>query len=151
MGDEGHVAPVADLLAGLPGVVERVAEVCGADRHAPARGGFEQRGPEGQYRYYGDDFTVECPTGSGRFLTLDAVAAELTRRLTGLFRTNGDGVRPVATSHPKLAADPHSRDHVHFHEYFDGDSGRGVGASHQTGWTGLVAALLHPGVAAAAA
>ena len=96
------------------------------------------------HHYYGDDFTVECPTGSGKFITLNAVADELTHRLTRLFLKGKDGQRPVLQSHPKLATDPHFRDYVMFHEYFHGDTGRGLGASHQTGWTGLVAKLLQP-------
>jgi hypothetical protein len=94
--------------------------------------------------YYGDDFKVECPTGSGQFLTLYEVAEELTRRLSRLFLKGADGQRPVLKYHPKLAGDPHFGDYVLFHEYFHGDTGRGVGASHQTGWTGLVAKLLQP-------
>jgi hypothetical protein len=94
--------------------------------------------------YYGDDFKVECPVGSGTMLTLLQVADELGRRLCNLFLKGADGVRPVLNYHPKLATDPHFRDYVLFHEYFHGDTGRGVGASHQTGWTGLVAKLLLP-------
>ena len=94
--------------------------------------------------YYGDDFKVECPTGSGKFLTLLEIADELSRRLTRLFLKDKDGLRPALKSHPKQASDPHFRDYVLFHEYFDGDNGRGLGASHQTGWTGLVAKLLMP-------
>ena len=94
--------------------------------------------------YYGDDFKVECPTGSGQFLTLNEVANELTRRLSRLFLKGADGQRPVLKYHAKLATDPHFKDYVLFHEYFHGDTGRGVGASHQTGWTGLVAKLLQP-------
>jgi hypothetical protein len=94
--------------------------------------------------YYGDDFKVECPTGSGNFVTINDVADELSRRLTRLFLPDGHGRRPVLRQHEKLATDPHFRDYVLFHEYFDGDTGRGVGASHQTGWTGLVAKLLQP-------
>jgi hypothetical protein len=96
------------------------------------------------HQYYGDDFKVECPTGSGKFLTLLEIADELSRRLTRLFLKGGDGQRPVLKSHPKLATDPHFRDYILFHEYFDGNNGRGLGASHQTGWTGLVAKLLQP-------
>ena len=96
------------------------------------------------HHYYGDDFKVECPTGSGKFLTLNEIACELTRRLTRLFLKGDDGQRPALKSHPKLAGDPHFRDYVLFHEYFDGDNGRGLGASHQTGWTGLLAKLLMP-------
>jgi hypothetical protein len=96
------------------------------------------------YHYFGDDFKVECPTGSGKFLTLLEIADELSRRLTQLFLKGEDGQRPALKSHPKQATDPHFRDYVLFHEYFDGDNGRGLGASHQTGWTGLVAKLLMP-------
>jgi hypothetical protein len=94
--------------------------------------------------YYGDDFKVECPTGSGILLTLYEVSEELARRLSCLFLKGADGQRPVLKYHPKLAGDPHFRDYILFHEYFHGDSGRGVGASHQTGWTGLIAKLLQP-------
>ena len=96
------------------------------------------------HHYYGDDFKVECPTGSGQFMTIGDVADELSRRLTKLFLKGQDGQRPALKYHPKLAADPHFRDYILFHEYFHGDTGRGVGASHQTGWTGLVAKLLQP-------
>jgi len=96
------------------------------------------------HHYYGDDFKIECPTGSGKFITINEVADELSRRLTKLFLKGDDGQRPVLKYHPKLASDPHFKDHVLFHEYFHGDTGRGCGASHQTGWTGLVAKLLAP-------
>ncbi len=96
------------------------------------------------HHYYGDDFTVECPTGSGRYLTIGEVADELSRRLSGIFLRNSDGERPVFGADRRLQDDPQFRDYVLFHEYFHGDSGRGVGASHQTGWTGLVAKLLQP-------
>jgi hypothetical protein len=96
------------------------------------------------HHYYGDDFKVECPTGSGKFITINEVADELSRRLTRLFLKGEDGQRPVLKYHSKLASDPHFKDYVLFHEYFHGDTGRGVGASHQTGWTGLVAKLLQP-------
>jgi hypothetical protein len=96
------------------------------------------------HHYYGDDFKVECPTGSGKFMTLNEVADELSHRLARLFLKGEDGQRPVLKYHPKLATDPHFKDYVLFHEYFHGDNGRGVGASHQTGWTGLVAKLLQP-------
>jgi hypothetical protein len=96
------------------------------------------------HHYYGDDFTIECPTGSGRFITIDQVAQELTARLTKLFLRNADGRRPVFEGCEKLQRDPHFRDNILFYEYFHGDSGRGVGASHQTGWTGLIAKLLQP-------
>jgi len=96
------------------------------------------------HHYYGDDFKIECPTGSGKFITINEVADELSRRLTKLFLKGDDGQRPVLKYHSKLATDPHFKDYVLFHEYFHGDTGRGVGASHQTGWTGLVAKLLAP-------
>ncbi len=96
------------------------------------------------HHYYGDDFKVECPTRSGRFLTLEGVADELTRRLTRLFLRDEQGRRPAHGEHPKLQDDPHFRDHVLFHEHFHGDTGRGIGASHQTGWTALIASLLAP-------
>ncbi len=96
------------------------------------------------HTFYEDDFTVECPTGSGRRMTLAAVAHELSGRLTRLFLRGVDGRRPIYEGSPKQAEDPHFRDLVLFHEHFHGDTGRGLGASHQTGWTGLVALLLHP-------
>jgi hypothetical protein len=96
------------------------------------------------HHYYGDDFKIECPTGSGHFMTISEVADELSRRLAKLFLKGPDGQRPVLKYHPKLATDPHFKDYILFHEYFHGDNGRGVGASHQTGWTGLIAKLLQP-------
>ncbi len=96
------------------------------------------------HHYYGDDFKIECPVGSGQLVTLNEAANEISRRLTRLFLKGADGQRPVLKYHAKLAGDPHFKDHVLFHEYFHGDTGRGVGASHQTGWTGLVAKLLMP-------
>jgi hypothetical protein len=96
------------------------------------------------HHYYGDDFKVECPTGSGRFLTLNEAANEVATRLTRIFLADENGWRPEFAHHPRMQTDPHFRDHVLFYEYFHGDSGRGVGASHQTGWTGLVAKLLMP-------
>jgi hypothetical protein len=96
------------------------------------------------HHYYGDDFTVECPTGSGKFLTLDGVATELGRRLSRIFLKDAAGLRPVLRQYPQLQADPHFRDYIPFYEYFHGDSGRGAGASHQTGWTALIAKLLIP-------
>jgi hypothetical protein len=94
--------------------------------------------------YYGDDFKIECPTGSGTFMTIDQVAAELTRRLTKIFLKNSDGVRPANGLYPRFQTDENFRDFVPFYEYFDGDTARGAGASHQTGWTGIVAKLLEP-------
>jgi hypothetical protein len=96
------------------------------------------------HHYYGDDFRVECPTGSGQLLTIDQIADELATRLERLFLKNERGVRPVLSQHPQLQQDPYFRDYVLFFEYFCGNTGRGVGASHQTGWTGLVAKLLKP-------
>jgi hypothetical protein len=94
------------------------------------------------HSYYGDDFKVECPAGSGQFLHLGEVAAELSRRLCRLFLRDENGRRPVFGDSPLQQQDPRFRDHVLFYEYFDGDTGRGCGASHQTGWTGIVTLLL---------
>ena len=96
------------------------------------------------HKYYGDDFTVECPTGSGRYMTIREVANELARRLARIFLKDDSMRRPVFNGEEKMQTDPHFRDHVLFYEYFHGDNGRGVGASHQTGWTGLIANLLKP-------
>jgi hypothetical protein len=96
------------------------------------------------HHYYGDDFRVECPTGSGQFLTIGEIAQELSNRLARLFLRDASGRRPVFGPSEKLQSDPHFRDYLQFFEYFHGDNGRGVGASHQTGWTGLVAKLLLP-------
>ncbi|HYO97233.1 MAG TPA: glucosidase, partial [Polyangiaceae bacterium] len=96
------------------------------------------------HHYYGDDFKVECPTGSGRYLTLLAIAEELSTRLTRLFLRDDAGNRPAAGAPTPLERDAHFRDYVPFYEYFDGDTGRGLGAAHQTGWTALVAKLLAP-------
>jgi len=94
------------------------------------------------HRFLGDAFTVECPTGSGRLLNLAQVADELAGRLTGLFLRKEDGRRPVLGAYRLLQEDPAWRDLIPFHEYFHGDTGAGLGASHQTGWTGLVADLI---------
>jgi hypothetical protein len=94
------------------------------------------------HHYLGPDFKVECPTGSGTWMTLADIASELSRRLTRLFLRDSDGRRPVHGTHERFQNDPHWRDLILFYEYFHGDNGRGVGASHQTGWTGLVAKLL---------
>lgn len=102
------------------------------------------RGLANFYLYYGDDFKVECPTGSGKQMTLFEVAQELGRRLYSIFLkdpTNG-GRRPVYGATKKLQEDPYWKDYILFFEYFHGDNGAGVGASHQTGWTGLVARLI---------
>jgi hypothetical protein len=93
-------------------------------------------------RYHGEEFTVECPVGSGQQLSLDGVADELSRRLIGLFRRDDAGRRPVFGGNKLFQNDPHWRDHLLFYEYFHGDNGAGIGASHQTGWTGLVALLI---------
>jgi hypothetical protein len=94
--------------------------------------------------YYGDSFTVECPTGSGKYLTLEQVAEEIARRLENLFLKDAYGNRPVFGTYEKLQRDPHFCNYILFYEYFHGDNGRGVGASHQTGWTGLIAKLIQP-------
>ena len=94
------------------------------------------------HHYYGDDFKVECPTGSGNMLNLWEVSREISRRMSHIFLKNADGKRPVFGDNEKFQSDPHFRDHVLFYEYFHGDNGSGIGASHQTGWTGLVAKLL---------
>jgi hypothetical protein len=96
------------------------------------------------HHYYGDDFKVECPTGSGRFLTINEIANDLSRRLQRLFLRDGQGRRAVFGDSAKLQNDPHFRDYLLFYEYFHGDTGLGLGASHQTGWTGLVAKLIQP-------
>ncbi|GAC1301808.1 MAG: glucosidase [Mucilaginibacter sp.] len=95
------------------------------------------------YLYYGDEFKVECPTGSGIFMTLQQVANELYSRVSNLFLRDAQGKRAVFGNYDKLQTDPNFKDYVLFYEYFDGDNGRGVGASHQTGWTGLIANCLH--------
>jgi Mannosylglycerate hydrolase MGH1-like glycoside hydrolase domain len=97
----------------------------------------------GFHRYYGDDFRVEYPVGSGATRSLREIADELACRLTRLFVRGADGRRPVFGDSLRSQDDKYFRDHVLFYEYFDGDTGRGLGASHQTGWTGLVAVLLH--------
>ena len=96
------------------------------------------------HHYYGDDFLVECPVGSGRKLALCEIADELRRRVGRLFLRGPDGRRPVLGESKLLQENPAFRDHLLFFEYFNGESGHGLGASHQTGWTGLVALLLHP-------
>ena len=94
------------------------------------------------YAYYGDDFTVECPTGSGRQCTLFEVASELGQRLTSIFVPDADGRRPVYGGSERFQTDPNWKDMLQFYEYFHGDNGAGLGASHQTGWTGLVARVI---------
>jgi hypothetical protein len=98
---------------------------------------------ERYHHFYGDSLQVECPTGSGQMMNLKEVASELATRLTRLFLPDKSGRRPCHGTDARYAEDPSWRDLVLFHEYFHGDTGRGVGASHQTGWTALVANLLH--------
>jgi len=93
------------------------------------------------YLYYGDDFKVECPTGSGNFLTLNEVAIELTGRINKIFERGNNGFRPVYGDSIKQQTDEHFKDHILFYEYFHGDNGKGLGASHQTGWTALIASI----------
>ncbi len=95
------------------------------------------------YAYYGDAFTVECPTGSGHQMNLYQIAEEISRRLTSIFLKDKDGRRPVNGNEKKLQEDTHWRDYVQFYEYFHGDNGAGLGASHQTGWTGVIARIMH--------
>jgi hypothetical protein len=95
------------------------------------------------YMYYGDNFIIECPTGSGRKMNLYQVAEDLSRRLTGIFLRDKDGRRPVHGETAKFQQDPHWRDFPLFYEYFHGDNGAGLGASHQTGWTGIIARAMH--------
>ena len=97
---------------------------------------------EQYHDYCGEDLRVECPTGSGRMMNLQQVARELRRRLAHIFLRDEDGRRAVFGSHELFNADPNWRDLIPFHEYFHGDTGRGCGASHQTGWTGLIAQIL---------
>jgi hypothetical protein len=94
------------------------------------------------YSYYGDDFTIECPTGSGVQMTLYEVAQEITARMSRIFERDVAGRRPVYGGSEVFQTDPHWRDYVLFYEYFHGDNGAGLGASHQTGWTGVVARLM---------
>jgi len=94
------------------------------------------------YAYYGNDFTVECPTGSGNRMNLYQVSEEIGRRLTRVFLRDESDRRPVFGYAQKFQDDPHWRDYLLFYEYFHGDNGAGIGASHQTGWTGLVARII---------
>jgi len=100
------------------------------------------RGLLNLYGFYGDDLKVECPTGSGNRITLFEVAKEISRRLSSMFLRDASGRRPVYGGCAKFQDDPHWRDLILFYEYFHGDIGAGLGASHQTGWTGVVALLL---------
>jgi len=94
------------------------------------------------YTFYGESLQVECPTGSGRQMNLFQVAREIATRLTSIFLRDANGRRPVFGGTEKFQTDPHWRDHILFYEYFHGDNGAGIGASHQTGWSGLVATLV---------
>jgi len=94
------------------------------------------------HNYYGDNFRIECPTGSGNMMNLFEVAREIANRLTRIFLRDETGRRPVFGGAEKFQQDPHWRDNLLFYEYFHGDNGAGIGASHQTGWTGVVAALI---------
>jgi len=100
------------------------------------------RGLLNLYQFYGDDFKVECPTGSGRQMTLFEVAKEIARRLSSIFLRDENGKRPIYGGTKKFQEDPHWKDYILFYEYFHGDNGAGLGASHQTGWTGLIARSL---------
>jgi hypothetical protein len=133
----------------------RVAYVPGESENSMFGGNSNWRGPiwmpmqvmllsglTNLYAHYGDDLKVECPVGSGRSLNLFQVSHEIADRLTRLFLVNSEGRRPSFGAHAKWS-DPHWRDHLQFYEYFHGDTGAGLGASHQTGWTGVVAFLLH--------
>jgi len=94
------------------------------------------------YLFYGDSFQIECPTGSGQHMNLFEVAREISKRLVSIFVRDSKGHRPFYGSCERFQTDPHWRDHLIFPEYFHGDTGHGVGANHQTGWTGLVATLI---------
>jgi hypothetical protein len=94
------------------------------------------------YMYYGDNFKIECPTGSGNMMNLFEVSKEIADRLIRTFIRDENGQRPVYGGTEKFQTDPHWRDHILFYEYFHGDNGAGLGASHQTGWTGLVAKII---------
>ena len=100
------------------------------------------RGLLSMYVFYGDDFKVECPTGSGKYMTLYEVSNEISTRLSRIFLRDESGKRPVYGGSKKFQEDPHWRDYILFYEYFHGDNGAGLGASHQTGWTGLIARTL---------
>jgi hypothetical protein len=94
------------------------------------------------YAYYGDSFTIECPTGSGQYMNLFEVAQELGDRLTRTFLPDRNGCRPVYGASEKFQTDPYWKDYILFYEYFHGDNGAGIGASHQTGWTGCIARVI---------
>jgi hypothetical protein len=94
------------------------------------------------FAYYGDNFKIECPTGSGKMMNLFEVAREIAGRLISIFLRDASGNRPVFGRSDIFQSDPHWRDNLLFYEYFHGDNGAGIGASHQTGWTGIVATLI---------
>jgi hypothetical protein len=138
------------------GEISRVQYVPGESQDWLFGGNSNWRGPiwfpanylliealERYHHFYHDTLKVECPTGSGQMMTLDQVAGELRRRLAGLFLADAAGRRPCFGGDPRFAADPHWKGLLLFHEYFHGDDGRGLGASHQTGWTALVALMLN--------
>jgi hypothetical protein len=140
----------------VDGEVRRVEYVPGESRDGMFGGNSNWRGPvwfpsnylliealERYHHFYHDTLKVECPTGSGVMMTLDQVARELRRRLAALFLPDAGGHRPCHGGEPRFAADPHWKDLVLFYEYFHGDDGRGLGASHQTGWTALVSLILN--------
>jgi hypothetical protein len=140
---------------GFDGIVHRVDYEPAESRTGLFGGNSNWRGPvwfpvnylvieslQRLHHYYGESFKVECPTGSGRWMTLWEVAAEVSRRLISLFTLDDTGRRPAHGPHPLAARDPHFRDHITFYEYFDGDTGEGLGARTQTGWTALVAKML---------
>ena len=100
------------------------------------------RGLLNLYQFYGDEFKVECPTGSGKYMTMYEVAREISRRLSSIFLPDANGERPVYGGARKFQEDPYWKDYILFYEYFHGDNGAGLGASHQTGWTGIIARAL---------
>jgi hypothetical protein len=139
----------------LDGVAYRVDYEPGESRSSLFGGNSNWRGPvwlplnylliealQQYHHFYGDEFTLEFPTGSGKRLTLKAIARELGLRLLALFRRDPDGRRPALGTEPRFVDDPHWRELIWFHEYFHGDTGRGLGADHQTGWTALIARLI---------
>lgn len=95
------------------------------------------------HSYYGDNFKIECPTGSGNLMNLYQIAEDISGRLSGIFLKNEKGLRPVYGGSGKFQDDPHWKDYILFYEYFHGDNGAGIGASHQTGWTGVIARIMH--------
>jgi hypothetical protein len=97
---------------------------------------------ERYHHFYGENFKIECPTGSGKMMNLRQVSHELACRLSNIFTPDGNGRRPCHGDDPRWARDPHWRELVLFHEYFHGETGLGLGASHQTGWTALVIRLI---------